>query len=66
MNFEMTGKFSDLIGICELCEKYNAYLIVDEAHSIGVFGDSGRGLCHKLNIHNRVFARVIHLPLSLP
>ena len=51
--------FSDLVSICELCENYNAYLIVDEAHSIGAFGDNGRGLCHEFNIHNRVFARVI-------
>ena len=57
--YSMTGKFSDLISICELCEKYNAYLIVDEAHSIGAFGDNGKGLCYKYNIHNRVFARVV-------
>ena len=57
--YSMTGTFSDLVRICELCETYNAHLIVDEAHSIGAFGDNGRGLCHKFNIHNRVFARVI-------
>ncbi len=57
--YSMTGTFSDLVNICKLCETYNANLIVDEAHSIGAFGDSGRGLCHKFNIHNRIFARVI-------
>jgi len=41
-----------------LCEKYNAHLIVDEAHAIGVFGDQGKGLCNELQIEKECFARI--------
>jgi len=57
--YSMTGSFSDLKEIFKLTQQYNANLIVDEAHSIGVFGMQGKGLCHHYNIHDKVFARVI-------
>ena len=34
--------------VLQLCEKYNCYLVVDEAHAIGVFGDNGEGLWYKV------------------
>jgi len=36
----------------------NAFLIVDEAHAIGVFGKQGRGLCNALGIEKECFARI--------
>jgi 8-amino-7-oxononanoate synthase len=56
--YSMDGDESPLEAILTLCEKYQAYLIVDEAHSTGVKGELGRGVCIDKNIHERVFARI--------
>jgi 8-amino-7-oxononanoate synthase len=42
--FGMDGTSPDLRGLRQLCDKYDAGLIVDEAHALGVFGPQGRGL----------------------
>lgn len=42
--FSMDGDVIDLPKVVELCKKYNAYLMVDEAHSVGVLGETGRGI----------------------
>jgi 8-amino-7-oxononanoate synthase len=57
--YSMDGDFSPLLHITEICEKYGAYLIVDEAHSAGVFGDSGKGVVSQLGLENKVFARLV-------
>jgi 8-amino-7-oxononanoate synthase len=57
--FSMDGDSPDLISISEICKKYNAFLIVDEAHALGVFGKNGCGLVQELNLQNDVFARII-------
>ncbi|MCZ2443738.1 MAG: 8-amino-7-oxononanoate synthase [Flavobacteriales bacterium] len=54
--FSMDGDNTPLAEIINLCEKYNAYLIVDEAHATGVFG---WGKIQALNLTDRVFARII-------
>jgi 8-amino-7-oxononanoate synthase len=56
--FSMDGDMAPLNEIGELCEKYNAALIVDEAHATGVIGSKGEGLVQKLNLQDRVFARI--------
>jgi 8-amino-7-oxononanoate synthase len=48
--YSMDGDFAPLSKIIEICEKHGAYLIVDEAHSGGVFGENGSGYCSELNI----------------
>lgn len=56
--FSMDGDQAPLSGILHLAQQYDAHLIVDEAHSIGVFGNQGEGLCQELGIEDRVFARI--------
>ena len=42
--FSMDGDIINLPEVCRLCQKYGAYLMVDEAHSIGVLGETGHGI----------------------
>ncbi|MFF7265074.1 bifunctional SDR family oxidoreductase/pyridoxal phosphate-dependent aminotransferase family protein [Streptomyces sp. NPDC008159] len=48
--FSMDGDVADLPGIVELCERYDAPLMVDEAHSLGVLGRTGRGITEHFGI----------------
>lgn len=57
--YSMDGDMAPLKEIAELCKKYDAALIVDEAHSNGIFGEGGRGLVDELGLENDVFARVM-------
>ncbi len=56
--YSMDGDEAPLEAIVELCKKYSALLIVDEAHAIGVFGNKGEGLVCKYNLQNNVYACV--------
>lgn len=57
--FSMDGDSPNLEELVELSEKYNCYLVVDEAHTLGVFGEKGEGLTQYLQLHNRIFARIM-------
>ncbi len=57
--FSMDGDTPNLEELEQLSEKYNCFLVIDEAHSLGVFGESGEGLLQMLNLQNRVFARIM-------
>jgi len=57
--YSMDGDIAPLNGISDLCEHYQANLIVDEAHAVGIFGDNGRGLINQLNLTDKVFAHVV-------
>jgi len=52
--FSMEGDTAPLKEITELAKKYQAAVMVDEAHSLGVFGAQGQGLCHELGVTNDV------------
>lgn len=56
--YSMDGDLAPLIELSLLCKEYNALLIVDEAHSGGVFGTEGKGLCRELGVVDSVFIRV--------
>ena len=57
--FSMDGDVPDLNAMADICESGNCYLVVDEAHAVGVFGDRGSGLISKLGVQQKVFARII-------
>lgn len=52
--FSMEGDEAPLKDIVKLVKKYNADLFVDEAHSLGVFGDGGRGICNAYGVTDDV------------
>ena len=52
--FSMEGDVANLPKIVELAKKYNASLMVDEAHGIGVFGNQGRGVCDHYGVSKDV------------
>ncbi|MDB5133174.1 MAG: bioF 2 [Mucilaginibacter sp.] len=54
--YSMDGDTPPIKEILELTEKYNASLIVDEAHAVGLFDF---GLVNQLHLQDRVFARVV-------
>jgi 8-amino-7-oxononanoate synthase len=56
--FSMDGDEAPLQEHVFLCEKYNAALVVDEAHATGVISHEGEGLVQKLNLQEKVFARI--------
>ncbi len=47
--FSMEGDVAPIPRMVELCKQYQATLMVDEAHGIGVFGREGRGTCDHFN-----------------
>ncbi|NMH87422.1 aminotransferase class I/II-fold pyridoxal phosphate-dependent enzyme [Flavivirga algicola] len=57
--FSMDGDSPDLKGMVGLCKKENTFLIIDEAHAIGVFGERGMGMVQDSNLENDVFARIV-------
>ena len=56
--YSMDGDEAPLEKIVAVCEKYNANVILDEAHATGVLGKNGEGLAQSLNIESKIFARV--------
>lgn len=57
--YSMDGDEAPLVEMVNLCKIYNAALIVDEAHSNGLYGEKGEGLVCQLQLQNDVFARVM-------
>ncbi|KAJ8449530.1 hypothetical protein Cgig2_005552 [Carnegiea gigantea] len=48
--YSMEGELCKLPEIVAICKKYKAYLYLDEAHSIGAVGKTGRGVCELLGV----------------
>ncbi len=57
--YSMDGDFSPISDLVQFCEENHAILIVDEAHSVGVFGKKGEGLVCSLEMQDRVPIRVV-------
>ena len=56
--YSMDGDRCSLPELIELCRQYGALLILDEAHSTGIFGERGRGIACSLGLEQAVFARI--------
>ena len=57
--FSMDGDCPNLEQLISLSEKHKAYLVIDEAHALSVFGNNGEGLVQSLGLQDKVFARIM-------
>ena len=57
--FSMDGDCPNMEELVAVSEKYNCYLVVDEAHALGVFGEKGEGLIQQLQLQDKIFARIM-------
>lgn len=52
--FSMDGIIANLPAICDLAEKYDAMVMVDDSHALGFVGETGRGTPEYWNVQNRI------------
>jgi 8-amino-7-oxononanoate synthase len=64
--FSMDGDIIDLPKVVELCRQYNAWLMIDEAHSVGVLGQTGRGIEEHFNLSNVIDIKMGTLSKTIP
>jgi 8-amino-7-oxononanoate synthase len=57
--FSMDGDAPNMEEIVQLAEKHQAYVVVDEAHALGVLGEKGEGLVQSLQLQETIFARIM-------
>ena len=56
--FSMDGDIAPLPGICDVADRYEAAVMVDDAHASGVLGRNGRGTIDHFDLHGRVDIQV--------
>jgi glycine C-acetyltransferase len=64
--FSMDGDIIDFPRMVTLCRKYDAWLMVDEAHSVGVLGKSGRGIEEHFNLPGSIDIKMGTLSKTIP
>jgi glycine C-acetyltransferase len=64
--FSMDGDVIDFPRTVELCQKYGAWLMVDEAHSVGVLGKTGRGIEEHFNMPGTIDIKMGTLSKTIP
>jgi 8-amino-7-oxononanoate synthase len=56
--FSMDGHLAPVEELVALCERYDAHLVIDEAHAISVCGERGEGMVQQAGLQDKVFARI--------
>lgn len=64
--FSMDGDIIDFPAMVELCRKYNAWLMIDEAHSLGVLGKTGRGIEEHFGMEGAIDIKMGTLSKTIP
>jgi glycine C-acetyltransferase len=64
--FSMDGDIIDFPKLVELCQKYRAWLMVDEAHSLGVLGKTGRGIEEHYGLPGTIDIKMGTLSKTIP
>ncbi len=64
--FSMDGDIINFPKMVELCQKYNAWLMIDEAHSVGVLGKTGRGIEEHFGLEGVIDIKMGTLSKTIP
>lgn len=64
--FSMDGDIINLPKVVELCQKYHAWLMIDEAHSVGVLGETGTGIEEHFNMPGVIDIKMGTLSKTIP
>jgi len=64
--FSMDGDIIDLPKVVELCKQYNAWLMIDEAHSVGVLGKTGTGIEEHFDMYDSIDIKMGTLSKTIP
>jgi glycine C-acetyltransferase len=64
--FSMDGDIIDFPHMVELCKKYNAWLMIDEAHSVGVLGKCGKGIEEHFGMKDAIDIKMGTLSKTIP
>jgi len=64
--FSMDGDIIDLPKIAALCKQYKAWLMIDEAHSVGVLGEKGTGIEEHFNLYGAIDIKMGTLSKTIP
>lgn len=64
--FSMDGDIIDFPRLVELCQKYDAWLMIDEAHSVGVLGKTGRGIEEHFGMPGTIDIKMGTLSKTIP
>jgi 8-amino-7-oxononanoate synthase len=64
--FSMDGDVVDLPKMAAICKKYGAYLMIDEAHSVGVLGKTGHGIEEHFGLDNVIDIKMGTLSKTIP
>jgi len=64
--FSMDGDIIDLPNVVELCKKYHAWLMIDEAHSVGVLGKTGTGIEEHFDMYGSIDIKMGTLSKTIP